>query len=78
MDCVISEWTPWGNCSAKCGSGKRQRSRQIEVSAFLLSNRTISDDEDNNQLKFYAITEKTDFNYLAVDYLTNVKRVGRI
>lgn len=31
VDCVISEWTPWGNCSATCGSGKRQRSRQIEV-----------------------------------------------
>lgn len=31
VDCVISEWTPWGNCSAKCGTGKRQRSRQIEV-----------------------------------------------
>ncbi|VDK29679.1 unnamed protein product [Gongylonema pulchrum] len=33
VDCVISEWTPWGNCSATCGSGKRQRSRQIEVFA---------------------------------------------
>uniref|UniRef100_A0A0R3S2S9 Spondin-1 n=1 Tax=Elaeophora elaphi TaxID=1147741 RepID=A0A0R3S2S9_9BILA len=31
VDCVISEWTPWGNCSATCGSGKRQRSRQIEI-----------------------------------------------
>ncbi|VDK29799.1 unnamed protein product [Anisakis simplex] len=36
VDCVISEWTPWGNCSATCGSGKRQRSRQIEASRFSL------------------------------------------
>ncbi|VDK86324.1 unnamed protein product [Onchocerca ochengi] len=38
VDCVISEWTPWGNCSATCGSGKRKRSRQIEI--------------ENNEFKF--------------------------
>ena len=29
MDCVISDWEPWGSCTSACGSGKRYRARNV-------------------------------------------------
>lgn len=29
VDCVLAAWTKWGECDAKCDSGKRQRSRKV-------------------------------------------------
>ena len=30
VPCVVSEWSPWGNCSVTCGRGKRTRNRIIK------------------------------------------------
>uniref|UniRef100_A0AC34R1F0 Spondin-1 n=1 Tax=Panagrolaimus sp. JU765 TaxID=591449 RepID=A0AC34R1F0_9BILA len=30
VPCVVSEWSPWGNCSVQCGKGKRTRNRIIK------------------------------------------------
>lgn len=32
-DCVLSDWGGWGDCSATCGSGEKQRHRTIESEA---------------------------------------------
>lgn len=29
QDCVIADWDDWGECSASCGGGQKQRSRRI-------------------------------------------------
>ena len=29
VDCVLTEWSEWGECNAKCDSGKRHRSRGV-------------------------------------------------
>merc|ERR1719163_2688581 len=31
QDCVVSEWTKWGKCSASCGGGSQSRSRKVLV-----------------------------------------------
>uniref|UniRef100_A0A7S4GQJ7 Spondin-like TSP1 domain-containing protein n=1 Tax=Oxyrrhis marina TaxID=2969 RepID=A0A7S4GQJ7_OXYMA len=31
-DCVWGSWNPWSGCSATCGGGQKQRSREIKVS----------------------------------------------
>jgi hypothetical protein len=31
VDCVVSEWSAWSNCTAVCGTGTRRRGREIEV-----------------------------------------------
>ncbi|CAH0388371.1 unnamed protein product [Bemisia tabaci] len=29
VDCVTSEWSPWGHCSSLCGPGMQNRTRQV-------------------------------------------------
>ena len=31
VDCQVSEWRPWGQCSRECGGGTQSRSRTIVV-----------------------------------------------
>jgi hypothetical protein len=31
MDCEMSEWEAWSECSDKCGGGTRQRTRTVKV-----------------------------------------------
>ena len=31
VDCVVSAWQPWTDCSTDCGPGLQYRSRSIEV-----------------------------------------------
>jgi hypothetical protein len=31
VDCVLSEWEDWGDCSAKCGGGVVTRERHVSV-----------------------------------------------
>ena len=33
VDCVVGEWTPWTNCSAICGDGTSERTREMLVAA---------------------------------------------
>lgn len=28
-DCALTPWTPWGECSKKCGGGQKERTRQV-------------------------------------------------
>lgn len=29
IDCLLSEWGPWSECDAKCGTGSRSRTRTV-------------------------------------------------
>ncbi|KAK0394261.1 hypothetical protein QR680_000658 [Steinernema hermaphroditum] len=31
IPCLLTEWSPWGNCSVTCGRGKRTRTRNIKA-----------------------------------------------
>lgn len=31
VDCVMTEWSTWGSCSADCGTGTRSRVRSVQV-----------------------------------------------
>ena len=31
VDCVLSEWVDWGECSAECGGGVHRRQREVQV-----------------------------------------------
>jgi len=31
IDCVLSQWTEWSECSTKCGEGTKTRSREVEI-----------------------------------------------
>lgn len=31
IDCVVSEWTDWTNCTAECGGGFQRRNRSVQV-----------------------------------------------
>jgi hypothetical protein len=33
VDCVVSQWTGWGQCSTSCGEGSRTKTRSIETEA---------------------------------------------
>eukprot|EP00440_Ansanella_granifera_P040941 gb/GFBE01044393.1/.p1 GENE.gb/GFBE01044393.1/~~gb/GFBE01044393.1/.p1 ORF type:complete len:1636 (+),score=289.78 gb/GFBE01044393.1/:1-4908(+) len=33
IDCVFSDWAPWGSCGATCGGGQRFRTREVLVEA---------------------------------------------
>eukprot|EP00656_Telonema_subtile_P007354 TRINITY_DN13450_c0_g2_i1.p1 TRINITY_DN13450_c0_g2~~TRINITY_DN13450_c0_g2_i1.p1 ORF type:complete len:1138 (-),score=270.83 TRINITY_DN13450_c0_g2_i1:74-3487(-) len=33
VDCVISDWSPWGSCQAECGEGEQHRLREVVAPA---------------------------------------------
>ena len=33
QDCVMTYWTHWSHCTARCGKGTRERRREVHVPA---------------------------------------------
>ena len=31
VDCMVTEWSPWDDCSVTCDSGQRMRTRAVKV-----------------------------------------------